>query len=76
MKLLNQNAMVILFLGDRSMIQEARLQRNFVVQVILTDKPVSPSTAITTTDHLTTAADERNRSNSTAIELSNLKCSD
>jgi hypothetical protein len=41
-------------LRDRSVIYEARLQRNFVVQVILNDKPIQPNDAITTTVHLTT----------------------
>jgi hypothetical protein len=39
-------------LRDRSLIGEARLQRNFVVQVILTDQPISRNSAITTTDHI------------------------
>jgi len=47
-------------LRDRSAICEARLQRNFVVQVILTDKPISPNDAITTTGHLTTIHDHIN----------------
>ncbi len=44
------------------MIGEARLQRNFVVQVILTDQPISPNNAITTTDHI-------NHSNTRPVEL-------
>jgi hypothetical protein len=44
----------LIFLVDRSVIHEARLQRNFVVQVILTDKPIGPNDAITTTAPLTT----------------------
>ncbi len=47
-------ACIYLFLGDRSIISEARLQRNFVVQVILNDKSVESNDAITTTAHLTT----------------------
>jgi hypothetical protein len=57
-----------LFSGDRSIISDARLQRNFVVQVILTDKPISPNSAITTTGHLTTTNDH---SNSISVELPN-----
>lgn len=49
-----------LFSGDRSAIWEARLQRNFVVQVILTDKPISANGAITTTSHVTTVNDHIN----------------
>ncbi len=53
----------ILFSGDRSVICETRLQRNFVVQVILTDKPIPPTNAaITTTEHLTTMNDHSNSS--------------
>jgi len=37
-------------LRDRSVINDARLQRNFVVQVILNDKPQTSSHAITTID--------------------------
>ena len=37
-------------LGDRTEIWETRLQRHFVVQVILTDNPSQPNGAITTTD--------------------------
>ncbi|CAF3771350.1 unnamed protein product [Adineta steineri] len=53
-------------LRDRSIIYEARLQRNFVVQVILTDKPIP-----TTTDHLPTTTN--NDLNSTSIEVTDLK---
>lgn len=47
---------------------DARLQRNFVVQVILTDKSILPPNAITTTtsEHLTTINDH---SNTIPIEL-------
>ncbi|CAF1217250.1 unnamed protein product [Rotaria sp. Silwood1] len=41
-------------LHDRTAIYETRLQRNFVVQVILQDQPMPPNGAITTTGHLTT----------------------
>ncbi|CAF2654011.1 unnamed protein product [Rotaria sp. Silwood2] len=41
-------------LHDRTAICETRLQRNFVVQVILQDQPMPPNGAITTTGHLTT----------------------
>ncbi|CAF0845625.1 unnamed protein product [Rotaria sordida] len=58
-------------LRDRSVIWEARLQRNFVVQVILTDKPMSPNGAITTTGHLTMANDDKDHSNSIPVELTN-----
>ncbi|CAF5112475.1 unnamed protein product, partial [Rotaria sp. Silwood1] len=61
----------MILLGDRSIIWEARLQRNFVVQVILTDKPMPPNGAITTTGHLTMANDDRNHSNSIPVELAN-----
>ncbi|CAF5210953.1 unnamed protein product, partial [Rotaria magnacalcarata] len=40
---------------DRVAIYETRLQRNFVVQVILQDQPMPPNGAITTTGHLTTS---------------------
>ncbi|CAF3340416.1 unnamed protein product [Rotaria socialis] len=42
-------------LHDRVAICETRLQRNFVVQVILQDQPMPPNGAITTTGHLTTS---------------------
>jgi len=65
------NSMIIFFSGDRSVVWEARLQRNFVVQVILTDKPISSTGAITTTDHLTTVNDSINQSNPTSVQLLN-----
>ncbi|CAF1404186.1 unnamed protein product, partial [Rotaria sordida] len=40
-------------LHDRTAICETRLQRNFVVQVILQDQPMLPNGAITTTSHIT-----------------------
>ncbi|CAF3882411.1 unnamed protein product [Rotaria magnacalcarata] len=43
------------FFDDRVAIYETRLQRNFVVQVILQDQPMPPNGAITTTGHLTTS---------------------
>jgi hypothetical protein len=46
-----------LFLGDRTAICETRLQRNFVVQVILQDQLMPPNGAITTTGHLMTNND-------------------
>ncbi len=52
--MINFPGISIFVLGDRSVIYEARLQRNFVVQVILNDKPIQPNDAITTTAHLTT----------------------
>ncbi|CAF4719238.1 unnamed protein product, partial [Rotaria sp. Silwood2] len=58
-------------LRDRSVIWEARLQRNFVVQVILTDKPIPPNGAITTTSHLTMANGDRDHSNAIPVELTN-----
>lgn len=51
-------------LDDRITIGETRLQRNFVVQVILQDQSAPPNGAITTTGHITT-----NNSYSTPIEL-------
>jgi hypothetical protein len=54
------------FSGDRSVICETRLQRNFVVQVILTDKPIPSTSIITTTEHLTTTINDH--SNSSLIE--------
>ncbi len=45
------------FSGDRTAIGETRLQRNFVVQVILQDQPMPPNGAITTTGHLTSNKD-------------------
>jgi len=54
-------------LRDRTAIYETRLQRNFVVQVILQDQPMPPNGAITTTSHLTTNNDHRNYS--TPVEL-------
>lgn len=54
LRLTFQGYLDFLFLGDRSIISEARLQRNFVVQVILNDKSVESNDAITTTAHLTT----------------------
>ena len=47
----------IFFTGDRTTIGETRLQRNFVVQVILQDPPLPPNGAITTTSHLMTTKD-------------------
>lgn len=44
-------------LRDRTTIGETRLQRNFVVQVILQDQPLPPNGAVTTTVHLTTNHD-------------------
>jgi hypothetical protein len=67
---------IALLSGDRSTIRDARLQRNFVVQVILTDKPVSLNNAITTTDQLPTTVDDIQPSNSTATELPTVTCSD
>jgi hypothetical protein len=63
--------MIIFISGDRSVVWEARLQRSFVVQVILTDKPISSTSAITTTDHLTTINDNINQSNPTSVQLLN-----
>jgi len=48
--------------GDRTAISETRLQRNFVVQVILQDQPMPPNGAITTTGHLITNHDHMNYS--------------
>lgn len=42
------------------MVSDARLQRNFVVQVILTDKPITSNSAITTSGHLTTTNEHTN----------------
>jgi hypothetical protein len=50
------------FSGDRIAISETRLQRNFVVQVILQDQPVPPNGAITTTGHLMNHHDHVNYS--------------
>jgi hypothetical protein len=56
-------------LRDRTAISETRLQRNFVVQVILQDPAMPPNGAITTTSHLTTNNDRMNYS--TPVELPN-----
>ncbi|UJR26695.1 hypothetical protein I4U23_008011 [Adineta vaga] len=63
-------------LRDRSTLRDAHLQRNFVVQVILADKPITPNNAITTIDHLTTTVSDVKNSNSRSIEIPTLKCSD
>jgi hypothetical protein len=42
--------MNILISGDRSTVSNARLQRHFVVQVILHDNPVQPHGAVTITN--------------------------
>lgn len=65
-----------LLAGDRSTIRDARLQRNFVVQVILTEKPVALNHAVTTTDQVPTTVDTIQPSPSAVIELPTLKCSD
>ncbi|CAF1563158.1 unnamed protein product [Adineta ricciae] len=70
------SVMIPIVISDRSTVRDARLQRNFVVQVILTDKPVSSTNAITTTDHITPTTDDVKHSNSTSIEIPILKCSD
>jgi hypothetical protein len=57
------------FSGDRTAVSETRLQRNFVVQVILQDQPMPPNGAITTTSHLITNNDHMNYS--TPVELPN-----
>ncbi|CAF0768225.1 unnamed protein product [Adineta ricciae] len=44
-------------LRDRTTIGETRLQRSFVVQVILQDPPLPPNGAITTTSHVMTTKD-------------------
>jgi hypothetical protein len=57
------------FVGDRTAVYETRLQRNFVVQVILQDPSMPPNGAITTTGHLTTNNDHL--SYSTPVEFPN-----
>ncbi|CAF3987928.1 unnamed protein product, partial [Rotaria magnacalcarata] len=56
-------------LGDRSVIWEAHLQRNFVVQVVLTDKTVASTSVITTSDHQINANDETDHSITTPVQL-------
>jgi len=56
-------------LRDHTVIGETRLQRNFVVQVILQDQPMPPNGAITTTVHLTNNNDHMNYS--IPVELPN-----
>ncbi|CAF3697066.1 unnamed protein product [Rotaria socialis] len=56
-------------LRDRSAVWEAHLQRNFVVQVVLTDKPVASTSAITTSDHLINADDKTDHSITTPVQL-------
>ena len=61
---------VLLLSGDRTAVWEARLQRNFVVQVILHDSPMPPNGALTTTSHVHTSTDHRqSTSNPTPVEV-------
>ena len=56
--------------GDRTAVWEARLQRNFVVQVILHDSPMPPNGALTTTSHVHTSTEVRqSTSNPIPIEV-------
>lgn len=60
-------------LRDRSTVSDARLQRNFVVQVILNEMPSTPNGAITTTSHMNTNSDSHViLSNPTPIEVPHL----